>query len=340
MKMSQSQRYPYLISILTILLLMIGALLNLVFGGTNIAIENVMDALWGGGNRFENIVVWKLRIPRLCASACAGVALALSGYVMQTILRNPLASPELTGVTMGGALSVVIAIVFFPYIGAIFHPAIALMGGFIAGGLVLTLSLSRHAGKLGLILAGVAVSSLCAACMMLILTGYSPMSQPAYQWLIGSMAGRGSFHLIAMIPWGILGIILTIIARQPLRLLGLGEEAAQMAGVNVRLWRSILLFAALSMTAGVVAIAGPIAFVGLTAPHIARLCLQSQKHIFLMTPFLGALLMLWADLFAKTLAAPREVPLGLFLSLIGAPILIYLLRQSDKPNHPLTGGIE
>lgn len=323
-----------------LLLILTAVALNVMLGGTDIPTAKVWHALIGIGERYENIVVWKLRIPRMIAAALAGAALGLSGYIMQTILRNPLASPELTGVTMGASLSVVIAIVFFPAITPLAHPPIALVGGFLCGGFVLLVSLHKEAGQLGLILAGVAVTALCAACLMLILTGYAPMSQPAYQWLIGSLAGRGMIQLQAMAPWVVLGIVIASFSYRPLLLLSLGEDVAQTAGVDVRRWRSLLLFAALSMTAGVVAVAGPIAFVGLTAPHLARLCLSSQRAICVVSPIIGAAMMLWADLFAKTLATPREIPLGLFLSLIGAPLLIYLIRRSDQMVEPASGAIE
>ncbi|EFO32693.1 ferrichrome transport system permease protein FhuG [Roseibium sp. TrichSKD4] len=322
------------------LLLCVGAALSLAYGGTEISLAKLWSAATWEGGRFETIVLWKLRIPRTFVALLAGGALGLAGLIMQTVLRNPLASPELTGVTMGGALAVVATIVFLPWVGIIYHAWVALLGGLVAGGLVISISLNKQAGSLGLILAGVAISSLCAAGIMIILTGIAPASQPAYLWLIGSMAGRGALHLQTMLPCIVLGLAITVIAHRPLALLRLGDEAAQAAGVNIPLWRTALLFAALSLTAGVVAVAGPVAFVGLIAPHLARFALKSHQGLLIAAPLLGSVLMVFADLLAKTVATPREVPLGLFLSLIGAPILIHLIRSSSAFSSPTSGAIE
>lgn len=318
---------------------MVGVCLNILHGGTYLDFSQVQSALLGNGEKLETIIVWKLRLPRAITAVVSGAALGLAGYLMQTTLRNPLASPELAGVTMGSALAVVSAIVFFPTISAVFHPAIALVGGLLASGFVLVVSLNPKVGSLGLVLAGVAISALCSAGVMIILTGFSPASLPAFQWLIGSLAGRGLLHLKIMLPWAGVGIALAILARRPMVLLSLGDDAAQTAGINVALWRSLLLLAAICLTAGAVAIAGAVAFIGLTAPHLARLSFHSHGRILIATPLIGSVLMVYADLLAKTMAAPREIPLGLFLSLIGAPILIHLVRNSARFDRQTSGKI-
>lgn len=267
----------------------------------------------------------------------SGTALGLSGLIMQTILRNPLASPELTGVTMGGALSVVATIVFLPGIGAIWHPFIAMLGGGAAGGVVLGVALSRRTGPLGLILGGVAVSSFCGAGVMLILKAYSPFSQPAYVWLVGALAGRGFTHFYILLPGTLIGMAMLLAARNPMRLLALGDEAALAAGVNVGTWRGILLTSALIMTASVVAIAGPIAFVGLLAPHLARLTLKSSQGLILSSALWGGVLMVSCDWLARVAVAPKEVPVGLFLAAIGAPIFVWLIRNSRNMGAPDQG---
>lgn len=314
-------------------------MLHIAYGGVHLPWSDVMSVFAGDGGRLETIIVWKLRIPRAMSALIAGASMGMAGYILQTTLRNPLASPELAGVTMGGAFAVVLTIAFFPAIGAIYHPMIALIGGLVASAFVLSISLNEKFGHLGMILAGVAISAFCAGGVMLILTALAPSSLPASQWLVGSLAGRGNSQFFVMLPWSLLGFALIFIAKRPMVVLGLGDEAARSAGLNIVLWRSVLIFAAVSLTAGVVAIAGAVAFIGITAPHLAKMIITHDRKILITAPLFGAVLMVFADLFAKTLAAPREIPLALFLSFIGAPILIYLIRNSEKFNRQLSGSI-
>lgn len=321
------------------LCILVGTGLNLVYGGVELPWSDVQSALLGKGEKLETLIVWKLRVPRSAVAMLSGAALGLAGFVMQTALRNPLASPDLTGATMGGVLAVVAAIAFFPWIGAIYHPAIALAGGIAASGLVMAVSTNAAVGGLGMILAGAAVSAFCAAGVMLILTGFTPTSLPAYQWLVGSIAGRGTLHLQIMLPWIVLGTTLVLVGRRALTVLELGDEAARAAGVNVGLWRSVLLFASVCLTAAIVSVSGAIAFLGLTAPHLAKMSVRNPRASIIFSPLYGAVLMLLADLLAKTLAAPREIPLGLFLSFLGAPLLVYLIRNSDRFSRQLSGNV-
>lgn len=333
------KRHIFLPLVLTGLILLV-FVLGLFVGSVQIPVEKIWAALVGETSRYETIVIWQLRLPRLLNGVVAGACLGLSGLIMQTILRNPLASPELTGVSMGAALFVVATIVFFPAVGAVWHPFLGMIGGCLAGGLVLGVALSRDAGTLGLILGGVAVSSLCGAGVMVILNGFAPFSQPAYVWLIGALAGRGFMHLQILLPGAVGGVVLLIIARRPMLLLSLGDDAAKAAGVNVSLWRTMLLLAALTMTASVVAIAGPVAFVGLVAPHLARFILKSPKGLILSSALMGGLLMIFCDWLARVVAIPREIPVGLFLALVGAPVFIWLIRRAETLDTPQQGTLQ
>lgn len=323
---------------LVVIVLVLTAL-NIRFGGHSLSWDQVMGGVIGTGERLETLIVWKLRLPRACLALVSGASLGLAGYVMQSALRNPLAAPDLTGATMGGVVAVVIATAFFPWIGAIYHPFVALAGGLAASGLVIAVSLNTTTGSLGLVLAGAAVSAFCGAGVMLVLAGFAPTSLPAYQWLVGSLAGRGFLHLQIIMPWFLAGTVLTIAARRPLVLLRLTDEAAQAAGLNLVLWRSVLVLAAVGLTAGVVAVSGAVAFLGLIAPHLARMTVQNSENALFIAPLYGAVLMTSADFLAKTLAAPREIPLGLFLSFLGAPILIYLIRNSERFSRQLSGEV-
>lgn len=313
--------------------------LNIRYGGHALSWHQVLSALTGTGERLETLMVWKLRLPRAVLALVCGASLGLAGYVMQSALRNPLGAPDLTGATMGGVVAVVIATAFFPWIGAIYHPFIALAGGLAASGLVIAVSLNTTTGRLGLILAGAAVSAFCGAGVMLVLAGFAPTSLPAYQWLVGSLAGRGLMHLQIIMPWFLTGAVLTIAARRPLVVMRLTDEAARAAGLNLVLWRSVLVVAAVGLTAGVVAVSGAVAFLGLIAPHLARMTVQNSESALFIAPLYGAVLMISADLLAKTLAAPREIPLGLFLGFLGAPILIYLIRNSERFSRQLSGEV-
>ncbi|MCZ4279540.1 iron ABC transporter permease [Kiloniella laminariae] len=304
-------------------------LLGLGIGAQYIPVSEIIRVLWLPDDSVSSIILWELRLPRMLIALLAGASLAVAGYLLQSITRNPLASPSLTGVTSGAAMLVVLAFVCLPQlISPYYYPFLALFGGTAAASITLFLSGPTLSSPLRLALAGVSVSFLAAAVTTLTLLSAGPQTGTLLFWLSGGLQGRSWSQLLIMLPWVVPGLVCVFFCLRPLALLSLGDEPAQAMGVNVRLWRSLLALLAICLSAGVVAVAGPIAFVGLCVPHMARMLgARTTGTAVALSLALGALLLVSADLFSRTLAAPRELPIGMITALIGGPIFLAIIYR-------------
>ena len=316
-------------------LLSLGVLLGcgfvgLAVGGIALSPEAVWTALTERTDGLATTVVWNLRLPRILLGVAAGAALGVSGSLMQALTRNPLADPTLTGVTSGAALAVVAAFVLVPGIPVIWHPALALAGGFIAAGLCFALAWRDQLSPLRLALAGLSVATFGSAATTAILVSAGPQAGPLFFWLAGGLMGRGWLHLQILLPWAVPALLLALFAGRALNVMALGDEAAQALGLNLPRWRLLVALLSVVLAAAVVSVAGPIGFVGLTAPHLARFVAgpDARRQLPLAALF-GATLVVAADLVARTIAAPRELPVGFLTVVAAAPWLIALTRRSQ-----------
>lgn len=270
-------------------------------------------------------VVLGLRLPRALLALVVGAGLAVSGAVMQGLFRNPLADPGLLGVSAGGALGAAIAVVLF---GGVVAPPLA---AFVAA-LIATIVVGRLGrGGPGLLLAGIAVTSLCSAFTGLLMHLADDAQLRSLEfWLLGSLSGAGWPLVVATaVPVGV-ALALAIPAARQLDALLLGEREAAYLGVDVpALRRRAMIVAALAVGAAVAA-AGFIAFVGLVVPHLLRL-VGGPGHRWLLpaSALLGASLLLLADTAARTVVAPSELPAGVVTALVGAPFFLWLMRRQD-----------
>ena len=302
------------------------AFAGLFVGGVQTPVRAVVNALLGTASGPEAAILWKLRIPRELLAMLAGAALACSGVVMQGVSRNALASPDLTGVLTGASFAIVVFYVFVPSVPAVAHPFIGMAGGLLAGGTSLLIASAGGLSPVRLALAGSAVAFFCAAGITTALVHAGPTVASVFFWLTGGLAGRGWQHLTMLLPWAVAGLLACIALARPLDILALGDDAAETLGLNVRFWRLAAAITATMLAVGVVAVAGPIGFVGLCIPHIAR-SLVGARHAALLpaSAILGAITLLAADTMARTLAAPRELPIGVLTAIVGGPFLIHLI---------------
>ena len=283
------------------------------------------------GDLFGNEILWQIRLPRVILAALLGLLLSVSGVILQGTLRNPLADPYILGISAGGAIGAALAIALganFVILGMSSVPVLAFATSLFA--VFVVFKLSQVAGKASpetLILAGVAISSFCAAVLSLIiiLTGNL---QSIYFWLLGSLSAAGWSNVITVIPYALFGLGVAYFFSKELNALLLGEELAQTLGVDVERTRAILVGTASLMTAAAVSVSGLIGFVGLIVPHFIRI-LIGPNHRFLVpiSALSGMLLMVVADTIARTIMAPTEIPIGIIMALVGAPFFLYLLRR-------------
>lgn len=314
------------------------AVAGIAFGPVPLGVGEVLAALAGQAEPSAQAIVAEIRAPRVALGAAVGAGLALSGATLQGVLRNPLADPGLIGVTAGAALGAVSVIVLGGAVaGAVgpalrpwLMPAAAFVGATLATGIVFAVARrggATHAATL--ILAGVAVNAIAAAGLGLLV--YASDDQQLRDLTFWTMGGLGGADWRAA---GLAAVCIAAAAAGLLRLapaldlLQLGERAAWHAGLEVeRVKRAAGLWSALAVGAGA-AVAGPIGFVGLVAPHIARLCVGPGHRLMVPVAALaGAALLLAADLFVRLIAPPAEPPVGLATSLIGGPFFLWLLMS-------------
>ncbi|KTC09148.1 iron ABC transporter permease [Pseudomonas marginalis ICMP 11289] len=307
------------------LLVMLG---SLALGKVNLSPATLFDVLFGQADQRLVFIVEQLRMPRLALAALVGAALAVSGLILQSIIRNPLASPDLLGITSGASAAAVIYLSFFSAaLGAQFLPLAAISGAGLAALAIYLLAWNQGASPLRLVLIGVGVSALLAAVTTFILV-FSPLTTTlsAYVWLTGSVYGASWPEPRALASWLVVVLPLLVLLARQVRVQQLDDDLAQGIGVRVQWLRAGLLLVSVALAGLAVAWGGAIAFVGLIAPHIAkRLVPPGFAGQALMSALMGANLVMLADLAGRTLFLPLDLPAGIFVAVLGTPFFLYLL---------------
>jgi iron complex transport system permease protein len=306
-------------------------LLSIGVGTRGLSPGTVLDALFHfDAADPDHLVVRELRLPRTLAGVLAGVALGLSGAVIQGATRNPLADPGLLGVNAGAALFVVLGIGTFGITSVGGYVWFGFLGAAAAGGVVYGVSSLGRAGAtpVKLALAGAAVTAaLASVTSALLLTDQTTFDQYRF-WQVGSLTGRDAATITQAVPFVVVGVLLALVAARQLNALALGEDVARSLGQNVPVARLVCALAVVVLCGSATAIAGPIAFVGLTVPHAARL-VTGPDHRWLLpySALLAPLLLLVSDVVGRVVARPAEVQVGIVTALVGAPVFVFLVRR-------------
>ena len=315
----------------TVFLLALLFFVGLMAGSRWVSPTSLLSVIDGSSDLLTRITVLELRLPRNLLGILGGAALGVAGAVMQGVTRNSLASPGLTGVIASAALAVV-SLRTLSSPGAMWLPLMALAGGLLGGALTFAIAGRRQLQPERVVLAGIAVTSLATALTTGLLLVSGAEAAELYYWLAGSLMGRGWLQLQMVLPWLVLPLGALIVMQRPFRILQLDDDLALAMGLSVGRWRLIFLLLALLLAAALVAFTGPIVFIGLVAPHIARRLAGNQiQHWLPLSALFGGLLLLAADILARQLAFPQELPVGMLTALIGAPWLIYLLNSRTSP---------
>lgn len=304
--------------------------LSLAIGANPLPIETVVAVLRGEGTPDATFVVAELRIPRTVVGLLAGAALGVAGALMQAFTRNPLADPGILGVNAGAALAVALGMsvlgiravsgaVWFAFAGAlVVTVAVYLIG---SGG-------RGPAGPIRLTLAGVALGAVLSGITTGIVLSDPDAFDAMRSWNAGSLLGRGWDVIVPIAPFIALGLVLTVVLARGLNAVALGDDVARAQGANLRGIRVGVIVAVTLLAGAATALAGPISFVGLMVPHIARwLFGADQRVILLVSAVLAPVVVLGADVLGRVLIAPAELPVGIVTAFVGAPILIALARR-------------
>ena len=280
-------------------------------------------------------IIWEIRLPRIALAAVVGAGLALSGATYQGLFRNPLADPYLIGVASGAGLgATVVLLTGIPilYYGFSLLPIAAFAGGILA--VSSSYLIARRSGGLPLttlILAGVAIGSLGSAVTSLLMIRASPDVRPLFGWLLGGFAGAEWRDVGTLLPYMVLGIVGMMAYSRVLNLFQLDEEEARQLVVNVERTKLILVALASLTTAAAVSMSGLIGFVGLVGPHAVRLVWgRDHRYLLPMSMLVGAGFLVLADLVARTIVSPSELPVGVVTAFCGAPFFLYLLQRGRR----------
>ncbi|MEC0089582.1 FecCD family ABC transporter permease [Paenibacillus macquariensis] len=292
----------------------------------------VIQSIAGKGSSMNEVIIMKLRLPRILIAVLVGASLAVAGAVLQGIIRNPLASPDVTGITEGASLGTVLFIFFLSEKVSIqWAPLAAIGGAFIVTALLYLLSWKNGASPLRMILIGTGLSAAFKSISyMFIISGSFILANKSMIFMTGSIYGSSwEKDVSTLLPWVLILLPLTWIQSRHVNVQALGDDVAASAGANVQLHRLILLLLSVALAGAAVAIGGAITFIGLMAPHIARKLVGSSFGGLLpVSALLGALILLISDLIARTLFAPLDIPAGVFTAAIGVPFFLYLLYRN------------
>jgi iron complex transport system permease protein len=321
-------------SVLLLLAMLPLSWLSLLTGYVDMSPHRLLGGAWQG-ERIAQLILWEIRVPRTVLCIAVGAALGMTGAAMQGLLRNPLAEPGLLGVSSGASLGAVIAL--YSGLANAFYMALPLagfVGTALASLFVFTLA-GRQASSASLILAGVAVSSLCGALTSLVLNRSADpaaVSEIVF-WMLGSLADRSSRDVLLALPSIVLGLAVLLSCGAGLRALTLGEETAHSLGINLRQLRSKVLVGSALAVGAAVSVAGSIGFVGLVAPHLMRpLVGGDPARLLPVSALAGAVLLMLADLAVRVWqSGGQELKLGVVTALVGAPFfLLLILKQRGE----------
>jgi iron complex transport system permease protein len=280
-------------------------------------------------DRIPYVIVHELRLPRALLGAIVGGAMALAGVMLQDSMRNVLAEPGLLGVSSGAVLVVATVTVFTIEVPAGYLPWYALVGGMAAGSILLVAATLKM-DAVRLILIGAAITAFLNALLIIIISLGKPFDvQVLYRFLVGSLANRTWEDVDMVLPWVVVCAPLALLTARPLNLLQLGDEIAEGLGLPVVRARVFIFGVSIALVSAVISVAGPISFISLLAPHTARRMLQTTdaRRVLPVAGLIGAVLLTGADLFARWVYAPIELPVGLFTVIFGAPVLLLLIRR-------------
>ncbi len=322
-------RTAWRVIVLLVFLLMaaVGSFLSLTKGSSVISLEQIVQILLAPGNDPQSQIIWNIRMPRTIVGALVGVNLALSGAILQAVMRNPLADPHIIGISSGAGLAGVVIMILFPAMEYLITP-VAFIGAMLAAVCIYILAWKNGIKPVRIILAGVAVSAFLSAGISGLMIFYSDRVHGALMWMVGGLAARSWPHVHIILPYAVIGLLLALASAAYLNILQLGDEMARGLGVNVEITRIAMTAIAALLAASAVSVVGLLGFVGLVVPHAARLLIGSDYRLLLpASALLGIAIVTLSDTFARVIFAPIELPVGIIMAFLGAPFFLFLLRR-------------
>jgi len=321
--------------------LVIAALFGATLGPAGLNAWEVLKELFGSAffidtpsslTETERAILWELRVPRVVLGALVGGMLAIAGASYQGVFRNPLADPYLLGVAAGAGLGATVVIAYLPGADSAFLPVAAFLGALAA--VAVTYVVGRSVGgrsSVTLILAGIAVASFFTALQTFLQQRNSDTLRQVYTWILGRLSTTGWREVVTLLPYVVVCTVVLVLHRRLLDVLAVGDGEADSLGISSARVRAIVVVFATLGTAAAVAVSGLIAFVGIVVPHTVRLLVgPSYRSLLPLSVIFGAAFLVIADLAARTVASPAELPIGVITAFVGAPFFVLILRTSRR----------
>ncbi|WP_282004610.1 FecCD family ABC transporter permease [Veillonella denticariosi] len=320
--------FRMLVMIILVVAVVSSMIFSLLYGSTYVSLQDIWQALTSSElTSTSSQIIWNIRLPRNIVAAFVGASLAVSGAILQAVMKNPLADPQIVGVSSGAGLAGVIVLILFPGYDYIV-PLVAFLGAMGAALMVYALAWKNGIRPSRIILAGVAVAAFLGSGISALLVFYGDRVQGALLWMVGGLSARSWPQVEVLFPYATVGLILACLGAKRLTILSLGDETAKGLGLKVEQTRFVMTAVAALLAAGAVSIAGLIGFVGLVVPHMLRLIIGNDYAYLLPgSALLGALVLVVSDTVGRVIASPIEIPVGIIMAFFGAPFFLYLLRR-------------
>ncbi|WP_447043585.1 FecCD family ABC transporter permease [Vreelandella sp. H-I2] len=312
------------------LLLVASAGLSLCLGSFPTPFTQVLHALAAPQSSDIAFIIWELRLPRILLAILVGAALAIAGAILQSIVRNPLASPDVIGITSGAALAAVLFLALLSSTLSIhWLPVAAMLGALVSALLVISLAWKGGISPSRMVLVGIGLAAaMGAGTTLLIVISDDSAAMTAYVWLTGSLYAAQWGDVQGLLPWLLVAVPISLAFARHADAMALGDTVAEGLGVAILRSRLVLLACSVALAGAAVAFAGGLSFVGLIAPHLAaRLVGRNMAQLVPASALVGALIVLYADLLGRVAFLPKDLPAGIFVAGIGAPFFVYLLHR-------------
>lgn len=329
MKKSLHIKHPFMMIILLFLVMLVCVIISIGFGALYIAPGDVIKNLFGISSDYQ-FIIQKYRLARVILAVLAGAGLGVSGAILQGVIRNPLASPDVIGITKGASLAAMVVILLFPAAPLIVLPLSAFAGAGLVAVLLMVFVRKKNARPSTIALVGIALGAICHAGMQYMMVKFPGDVNAALIWVTGSLWGRSWDEIKLLAPWLALCMPILFLLAAKLDLMSLGDELVDGLGERSARLRFMLIFVAVGLAGSCVAVVGSIGFVGLIAPHIARRLVGTKsKYLLPASGLAGSIILLAADSLGRGLMPPVEIPAGILTAIIGAPYFLYLLKAES-----------
>ena len=325
--LSKKTKIAFIFSLLIVL--MVTILISLRLGSIDISFTELIKGMLSGESTGNVGIIKDLRMPRVIIAVLIGANLAISGVLLQAVIRNPLADPYITGISSGACAVTVFFMVFVPSVTTM-RPIFGFLGGLVCCAIVYLMAYKKGLSPIRIVLAGAACNALLGGLSSMFTVSAGLGASNIQKWITGSLATVNWDNVYMLLPYSIIGIILAICTSKICNVLLLGSKNAKSLGFNSDLYMILVTLIAVFLASISTAIGGVISFVGLVVPHICRIIVGSDhKYLIPCSGIVGGFLVLFADTIGRMAMRPNEIPVGVVTCIIGAPFFLYLLRRSD-----------